>query len=168
MPKLTSPGTYRVRITEPQTGSWVGESSGGTPYVALFGHVVAGPHEGETIGAFLYMSPRTIDRTVKTLTECFDFDGDIYALDDGTAPFVGREVMMVVEEEEYNNETRLKAKWVNPIKSGGGTRRFDLSSIAERTRQIAAQTRKDMGLGEAKPAPARAMETNATEDDLPF
>lgn len=66
----------------------------------------------------IWMTPKTFERAEKTFIEVLGVpreklsDGDYVATKLSDA-IVGREVEFDTEDEEYNNETRTKVKWLN-------------------------------------------------------
>lgn len=72
-----------------------------------------------------------MDRTLKTLIEVLEFNGDEQVVDvpetDSKRGMLAnqdainrqKEVQLVVEAEEYNGNTRMRIKWVNNIGGGG-------------------------------------------------
>ena len=106
-------GNYRARAS----GFGLGFSNNkGTPMASIEFTVSDGESTGDTITANLYFTENTEERNIKTLrlmgwggTDV----GDIQ-LDD-----LPNEVLLVVEEEEYNGRLWPRVKWINdPNRSG--------------------------------------------------
>jgi len=174
-------GTYVVTVK----GTHLGKSpKKGTGYVGVrFEDEV-----GDTITAFLYTSDAAIGRTIETLEQALGWNveahnGDLFSLHE-TDLLVGKQVEIVVEDEEYEGKYRPKVKWINALNSGGrveGMQADDAKAFAAALRATVYGTRAGKAPGAtpaarpaAKPAPAQAAAPSqggdgpGEDDDLPF
>jgi hypothetical protein len=128
-----------------------GESQTGTPFIELPGYNDA----GETISAWLYLSPAAFDRTVRVLREVFGFDNNFDTL---IGQVEGKRCAFATEFETHEGKERLKVKWVNPIrtstpiKDAGALSRF--SQMAARVANEAPKAASTVT--KAAPAPKAA------------
>jgi hypothetical protein len=112
--------------------------------------------------AHLYLTDRTIDRTVKTLRDLGwqgkDWEEELHC----NNPLEGVECSITGDFEEYNGKSRFKIQWVN---ASGQVR-----DIGEFAKEFKAWNKYIAdGVKSAPPQSTEAPATNAQEDDqLPF
>lgn len=70
-----------------------------------------------------YFTEKTIERTLETLAYLGMTTSDLDALGDPNsgALEIGKEAQLTIEPEEYNGKTRMRVKWVNPVKEFANT-----------------------------------------------
>lgn len=106
--------------------------------------------DGETLNWVGWLSEKAIERTMQTLVETLDFNGDDEVVP-GTSNLkttsfnTTKEVELVVELETYEGKTRPRIKWVNLL--GGGfkgltpeTVRGNLQAIGFKARYLAIKS----------------------------
>lgn len=87
-----------------------GESSNkGTPYIRVNLGITEGDRAGESIYHDLYLTEKTIEKTVKAL-RCLGFTGDQFAAFVTQAPKTS--VQFEIVHESYNDKVRAKVKWI--------------------------------------------------------
>ena len=163
-------GKFLCTVKRPGNG-WLDETKTGTPFIRIPCIVSEpGDQEHKEIVWRGYLSEKAKPRTVETLIAAFDWDGNWDDLN-----FDGIQVLIVTEAEEYNGETRIKARWLNRLSN----------KVAEEVgARIAARMKaeddgkpvpKDTSKDKANAAKERAMTTSKTEeegpledDDIPF
>jgi hypothetical protein len=168
---INSVGSFLCTVKRPPNG-WLDETQGGTPFIRIPCIVTeTNDEKGKEIVWRGYLSEKAKPRTVETLINAFDWDGDWDQLDS----FQGIDVIIVTDEEEYNGETRIKAKWLNSLTNKAK------EEVAERL--LARMKAEDAG--QPAPAPkasskqadakAKAMSSKSTpkeeeveDDDIPF
>lgn len=104
---VNAPGVYQAQVIRPVSG-WFDESSKGTPYIKVPVKVT----EGEQAGKFAcwqgYLSHAARESTTRTLEGVFGTDWS------WTDPnFAGKNVEIVVEEEEYKGKVSCKVRYLN-------------------------------------------------------
>lgn len=91
-------------------------------------------NNGKTLYYDGFLTEDSFTRTMKSIDECFDFDGtDLCAFDKGILD--GRKVKATVAEETYNDKIQNKVKWLNPInESTGGLKKDPVAakSVADK------------------------------------
>lgn len=115
-------GEYIVVVKKPGNG-WFGEAGENkTPFIRIPLLVTEkGKQTNREIVWRGYITENAIKRTIKTLREAFNFNGDLDILaheqenDYVDSVFVGKECAVTCEEEFYNDKPRIRAKWLNPI-----------------------------------------------------
>jgi hypothetical protein len=113
-------GTFRARaVPNPEWGNapaaLCSSSQKGTPYVGVLFEVQEGEDQGCQIKAELYLTENTRDRAIESLIHC-GWDGE--DLDD-LSTVGSKDCQIVVGEEDYKNQVRLKVQWVNAIGASG-------------------------------------------------
>ena len=99
------PGTFTARAVE----GALGETSNGSPQIAVELQVLDDGYTGETITWFGYFTEKTTARTMESLRILGWKTDDLSNLDGITE----NEVKIVVVEDEYDGKTRLKVNWIN-------------------------------------------------------
>lgn len=103
-----SKGTYRARGI---TGA-LGFTNNGNPQVAVRLQITDQAHSGETITWYGYFTDNTTERTLDSLRIlgwAADELSDLTGID-------ANEVEIVVDEEEYNGQQKLRVRWINEIR----------------------------------------------------
>jgi hypothetical protein len=155
MPNLKMPGRYKATVVETK----IAHSTKGTPYAGL----LLRTDEREMADAYLYLSEKAFERTVKTLVEVFGFDGDFDTLE---RQVVGQRCSITAEEEEDDRgEVRVRVKWINPEQAAPADQSF-LAKLTQRARALGAG--KAAPPRPAKPATATPSLAVADDDDIPF
>lgn len=163
-PQLVNvPGVYQAQVIRPVSG-WFDESSKGTPYIKVPVKVT----EGEQAGKFAcwqgYLSHAARTATVRTLEDVFGTDWS------WTDPnFAGKNVEIVVEEEEYKGKVSCKVRYLN---SPG---RSNSQSAAPKSKdeqlalsaRIARQIAEEIPRGSESPGTG-FKETDELGDEIPF
>ena len=151
MPSLKIPGRYKATVKECN----VGVSQTGTPYVNLF----LCTDEKELTDAYLYLSDKAFERSLKTLQEAFGFDGDFDTINRQLA---GKRCSIVAEEEENpDGNMRVRVRWINPEAPKPADKAF-LAKLSGRARSLL------QGQPQATPAPAPSVAPAPDDDDIPF
>ena len=92
------------------TTAVLSESSKGTPCIQI-----EFESAGETATAWLYLSDKAFENSVKTLRDAFGFDDDFETLE---AQVIGRKCQIVVEEEaDDKGNLKPRVKWINSLRS---------------------------------------------------
>jgi len=92
------------------TTAALSESSKGTPCIQI-----EFESAGETSTAWLYLSDKAFENSVKTLRDAFGFDDDFETLE---AQLIGRKCQVVVEEEaDDKGNLKPRVKWINSLRS---------------------------------------------------
>ncbi len=102
-------GTYRAKAV----AGALGYTKDHNPQVAVELHVLDESFAGESITWFGYFTEKSQERTLESLRILGWKTDDLSDL----SGITDNEVKIVVEEDEYMGEVRLKVKWIN--KSGG-------------------------------------------------
>jgi hypothetical protein len=119
--RLQKVGKFLCRVLPAPT--YLTESAKkGTPRVELPLEVMEGLEQGQQISGLLYLTPEAFDRTLETLHECFEFDGDLGALFDGSAPLGEKLCQIETERRSFEGKDYLEVKWINPVGGGGGSK----------------------------------------------
>ena len=180
-------GRYTCVVKKPNNG-WFGEAGEKqTPFLRIPCVVQGGPQAGREITYSAWLSDAAFDRSITTLSEAFGWDGNLVALEGGQFSFAGLQCEISAEAEAYNGETRVKAKWLNPVGGGGGEKLAaeKVSGLIARLGSKAKAIAKATGAVAAKPvapaavapaagapaavAPAAGDAIAAVEgDDIPF
>lgn len=155
-------GRFLCKIKQPGNG-WLDETKSGTPFIRI-PCIVTEPgsdQDGKEIVWRGYLSPKAKENTEAALQRALDFDGNWEELD----YFAGQEVIIVTDEEEYNGETRIKAKWLNNVTN---------KVASEKAAEIAARLNKESGFSSTPSKPKAATKPQVKEeeavedDDIPF
>lgn len=88
-----------------------------TPTVMLTLSVDVGG-ELEDIKAYLYLSEKAKERSIRTMWDTLGFNGkveDLAAGRNGGALEGGKEIQVEIGLESYNGKERHKVKWINPV-----------------------------------------------------
>jgi hypothetical protein len=117
-------GEYVATVKEPGNG-WFGEAGEKkTPFIRIPLIVsTKGKQHGREIVWRGYLTADSVKRTVKTLAKTFNFNGDLSVLAEEEnnnyedSVLVGKECAVVCEEEYWEDKVRIKAKWLNPLKT---------------------------------------------------
>jgi hypothetical protein len=120
---MISKGRHRALVRAAEDGIQVvpedGQKAG---YVAVC-FDLSDPNDGYygwSITAFLYLTDKTIDRTVESLRHMGWGSDDLADLPGlAAAGQLATEVELVIDHEEWEGKWRAKVKWVNRV--GGGT-----------------------------------------------
>lgn len=151
MSALTQEGRFSAIATKAEFG----EAQTGTPYIRIGFEAEQG-----TITAWLYLSEKAFDRTVKVLREVFGFDDNFDTL---AGQVEGKKCSIVTELETDNQgKDRLRVKWINA--EGGAKAPAPISNQAaflrdmtRRAKLIARDAGKEIRPA-AKPAPTTGNE----------
>jgi len=156
---VSKAGKYLCKVKRPGNG-WLDETKSGTPFIRI-PCIVTEPaldQDGKEIVWRGYLSEKAKPRTVEALTKAFDWNGDWDDLN-----FEGIDVIIVAEEEEWNGETRVKAKWLN---------RLSNKAAEAKAAEIAARLKAEDGVTPAPAkqdkAPAKPADQELEDDDIPF
>lgn len=164
-------GNFLCTVKRPPNG-WLDETQGGTPFIRIPCIVTEEcDQKGKEIVWRGYLSEKAKPRTVESLIRAFDWDGDWDDLDS----FAGIEVIIVTEEEEYNGETRIKAKWLNSLTNKAKQEVADRLLARMKAEDAGHSTSAPKTPSKAESAKAKAMSSKATpkdeeleDDDIPF
>lgn len=125
-------GNFRCKVETPKYG-WFDETSKGSKFIRI--PCVCSQPESKQHGKIIYwqgyLTSNAIDKTEQTLVKVF---GDDWTW--ANINFVGKDVDVVVEEEEYNGKKQFKARWINPPGENKPTR--DASEAKALSDKIAA------------------------------
>lgn len=140
---VTAPGKYTAKVKQPGNG-WLGKTKTGTDFIRLPLLIEdEGDQNGREIVWQGWLSQKAAERTAKTLDEAFGREWDIKSLDAGISPFTGQKCRITVEAEEYNGESRLKIKWLNPHSAPEPLEKDRLTTLNERILAARAATPTD-------------------------
>lgn len=92
----------------------LGETSTGKEQVAVSFKILTPDADIKSIAWHGYFTPQALDRTIESLRICGWEGNDLSDL----RGFDKNEVALVIDDEDYNGETRAKVKWIN--RAGGG------------------------------------------------
>lgn len=159
-------GKYRARAAD----AVLSDTDSGKEQVAIqFAFL---DHPGVTLTWYGFFTEATYERTVQSLRYCGWAGNDLSVfLEDEIAKngiestgLTANEVVLVVENEEYNGKVRPRVRWVN---SAGG---MGVKNVMSRARAVEFSARMkglivamDKRGGSPKPAAARA-----SDGDVPF
>jgi hypothetical protein len=144
MPELKLPGTYKSEVTDAALGT----AKTGTDFVLL----KLRTDDNEMCDAYLYLSEKAFDRTVKTLHEVFGFDGVFESLPEQLR---GRRCRLEAEEEtDEKGVARVRVKWINPEHSPAADASF-VARLSARAAQLLAAKPDAQPATLPKPAAAR-------------
>lgn len=162
MPAITTPGRYTATITE----ATLGESQTGTPFASLY----CTTEDGQHISAYLYLSEKAFDRSLEALQK-LGFDGDFERLDQ----LNGAACSLSVEEEEWNGETRLKVRYINPPRAAAPQGLAAMLTARARGGMPAKPVAATKPAAPSRPVPPRApppppsaLPGAEEDDDVPF
>ncbi|HEY5811241.1 MAG TPA: hypothetical protein VIT91_15915 [Chthoniobacterales bacterium] len=175
-------GIYVCMVKKPGNG-WFGESSQKqTPFIRIPAIVVDNnDQKGREIVWNGWLSDKTFDRTIESLTKAFpDWDGNLETLENESFSFEGYNCEIVVESELYEGKARCQAKWLNPV--GGGGKAMDkekvsslVSKLGRQAMAVAKATKQAQAASAtaATPTPRSSYVRNVpdltpADDDIPF
>lgn len=169
---VSKAGKFIAKVKTPPNG-WFGEAGAkATPFIRIPLVITEGEEKDKEIVWRGYVTPNAFDNTIKTLCKAFGWDGDIESLTaEKSDPFSAKQVQVVCEEEEYEGQTRIKVKWLNPL--GGGAAKLDkdklsaLAKLGKKAKEIAAQVREESDDEVWAPAPSSKKQVE-DDDDIPF
>ena len=145
---VSTPGKYTAKVKQPGNG-WLGKTKTGTDFIRIPLLIEDdGDQNGREIVWQGWLSEKAAERTAKTLDEAFGREWDIKSLDAGISPFTGQKCRITVEAEEYNGESRLKIKWLNPHSAPEPLQKDRLTTLNERilaARNTPATTNEEIG-----------------------
>ena len=133
---LNEAGKFNCKVIMPTSAALLFTTSkGGTDGITL--DIVTDC--GKTITHTVWLSPKAWDRAIKTLTECFGFDGDFRKLAN-TLTFPNLECSIETEMEDFTTTSgkviqTCKVKWLNPAK--GASAPSDVRAVLGRLETIA-------------------------------
>jgi|GEM_PF-2795932 len=183
---VTRAGAYIGTVEKPANG-WFGEAGENqTPYIRIPMRVTEQRDgKNDQVGKVIiwqgWLTDSAVDHTIKSMVEAFpDWDGDLESLYSGDFGFEGLECQIVAESETFKGETRVKAKWLNPVGGGGKPMEAEkvdslIGRLGRRSKAIAKNVRAEAG----GPPTRRSSETSRTTsrsstlpppeaDDIPF
>lgn len=163
-------GKFLCTVKRPGNG-WLDETKSGTPFIRIPCIVTEpGDQEGKEIVWRGYLSEKAKPRTVEALIKAFDWDGNWDDLN-----FDGIQVLIVTEAEEYNGETRIKAKWLNRLSNKAAEEVGSRIIARMKAEDEGKPVPEDKSKAKAAAAKERAMSTSKSEeeithedDDIPF
>ena len=161
-------GTYQAQVVSTALAA-VGEKK--TPSVKVKFETEFAIHDIETpaiqtVYADLWLTEKCWERSMDNLSILGWNGTDLNDLN-GTDLLVGQKAWLVLDEEEYNGETRTKVKFINAI-GGGGIKAME----ADEAKALAASLKgKMLKYRQNKPAPKAegpAPAQSNDDDGLPF
>jgi hypothetical protein len=161
--KDTNPGTYKAVIAE---GAWLNPGDK-TPSVGIQFQFEREPGKLESITHFLYLSEKARPYTMDKLVELgYDFTKAL-KVEDGnkifdSSYFTVKQVDIVLENETYEDKTRLKVKYINipgGMSMAGTTVQSAMGNVDMRSEIEAAKARLA--------AKGRTAPTPSTQEELP-
>lgn len=156
MPKIEKPGTYVLSVKE---ADW-GESNNGTPFISLWCESEAGQH----ISAYLYFSEKSMEGSLEVGEKVFGLDSDA---ENWPIKMVGKQFSGVVEEDTYEGKTRMRVKYLNPLRKPPK----EVSNQRQLFAKLNALAKaKGMKAAPSPRPPARSapQATKVDDDDVPF
>lgn len=160
---VNAEGKFLGTVKRPGNG-WLGmEAKSGSEFVRV---PVVIADEGEQKGKEIvwkgYLTEKATERTLKTLDDIFGSGWTMQQLEDQAVPnWVGTEVRVTVQGEEYNGEMRFKIKWLNPVKAPA------VAMEVDRIKALDAKLAEVRGGAPAPVAPV-AKTHDAEGDEIPF
>lgn len=136
--------TVQVTITD---AALTTTKKSGTEQVALYGQTV----DGEKLTAYLFLTEKTQERTIKTLLG-LGWDGEDY---EGFRGLKGKPAEFECEDEEYEGKTRERVKWVN-VPGASMAKPLDKGarlSVQERLRGVVLAAKQATTNGATLPLP---------------
>jgi hypothetical protein len=154
---VNAEGKYLAKVKQPGNG-WLGETSSGKQFIRVPLIITdEGPQKDREVVWQGYLTEAAEERTFKTLNELFGLGWTFDALFAGKVSWAGALVSVTVTAEEYNGETRYKAKWINPP-----SKKADVEED-----EVAGWDKKLAAIRGTAPAPAMKTKTE-DGDDIPF
>ena len=155
-------GRFLCKVKAPGNG-WIGVTDSGSEFIRVPAVVTdAGSQNGREIVWRGYLTEKAAKRTMLTLDDCFGKNWDIKSLASGTATFAGQACSITVETEEYNGETRFKARWLNPAEQTPKNE-VDPELIEKLIDRLSTIDR-----GDDVKVPTKPANKTADGDDIPF
>lgn len=140
-----------------------GESKNGTPFL----EIVFENSDRETLSGWLYLSQKAFEQSLKTLRETFGFNNNF---ETAPAQIENKVCAIEVEAEEHEGKTRLKVKWINPLRSvipmKDASALKGFSAMAARIPLASRTTAKPAP--KAASAPKQAPVTDFPTEDVPY
>jgi len=124
-------GTWKARAVDAQLGG-----EGGKEQIAVMFQFTEGAHQGKHITWFGHFTEKTVDRTIESLRHCgwnSDSLADLSGLGD-------EEVLLVVEDEEYEGKWRSRVRWVNRQSKLALKNPMDASQVAAFAARLRGKT----------------------------
>jgi hypothetical protein len=104
MPKIETAGRHMVTVQSAEFGE---SENTGTPFINLY--LVNA--ENNSIGAWLYLSEKALQYSLKTLRDAFGFNGDF---ETAVEQVTGKQCSITCEfEADQNGVDKLRVKWIN-------------------------------------------------------
>ena len=129
---VTAEGKYTAKVKAPGNG-WLGTTTKGSDFIRIPLLIEdEGDQHGREIVWQGWLTEKATKRTCDTLDAAFGREWDIKSLDAGISPFTGQKCRITVEAEEYNGESRLKIKWLNPHSAPEPLEKDRLTTLNER------------------------------------
>ena len=160
-------GTHRARATAIE----LGYTKNGTEQAAISLQITEGEAQGESIAYYAFFSDKAQKFAINALRALGWTGDDLSKL---TVEDLPAECQIVVGEEEYEGQKRLKVKWVNALGSGVASCKDKMSDaqraeFGQRMRGMCLES-KPAGAPKAtpKPAPVASPAGPVDPDDLPF
>lgn len=137
-------GTWKARGVE----AALGIANTGTEQVAVLCEFLEGPHQGERITWYGFLTDAAKKRTIESLIH-FGVGNDLTDLSGVTT----QDVYLVVDHEEYQGETHAKVKWVNS--GAGGALAMKATMDKARAAAVAQRLKGDIAAArQAMPKPS--------------
>lgn len=164
MPTIKNAGRYAVTAQDAGLGQ---SEKKGTPYLAI----EFATDTGDTLDAYLYLSPAALPYTLKTLREVFGFNDDFESV---IAQVKGKPASIVVDIENYEGKDRAKVQYINspgreakPI-SDVSSLLSSLTAAAKRIPVAAPKASPSARPTSAARPPAARPAPSIPDDDVPF
>lgn len=153
---VNAEGKFLATVKRPGNG-WMGMEASGSEFVRVPLLIAdEGEQKGREIVWKGYLTEKARMRTLQTLDDLFGQNWTFETLAMGQVDWAGKEVRVTVAGEEYNGETRYKAKWLNP------------SAPAAAKVEPAAVGKLDAVLQDIRKGLAAAFAPAKGADDIPF
>lgn len=117
-----------------------------------------------TVFAQLWLTYAAMKNTLKTLKRCFNWEpGDTSELDQQL--FRGTEVDLVLEEEEYEGETKTKVKFVNKPRVLEHLEPAEVQALADEVNGLMKQVQQEQA--KDKPGDAKTLQSFSEQSSSP-
>ena len=154
---VNAEGKFLCTVKSPGNG-WMDATEAGTEFVRIPVIVKEGEQQGREAVWRGYLTEKAKLRTIQVLDEIFGTEWNFDLLAAGKVAWAGTEVRITTEAEDYNGETKIKVKWLNPA-----TRAAKVEPTAVgKLDALLAEVRG------AAPAPKAVKTHDAEGDEIPF
>lgn len=138
-------GTHRARAKE-----WgLGYSDTGKEQIAVLFQIADGPHNGKHIHWYGYFTDETLDQTLMSMRHCGWASESLAELD----TLGDNDVMLVIEDEEYQGKWRSRVRWVNRVPKLALKSQMNMQQASDFAQKLRGKTVASKQKYGAQPAP---------------